>query len=257
MKPDKSHHQEISPWINSPPCTSALPFVTDASAPFSPGNTSVSIGFQADRSAVGLNAPLGLTVVGRNDSSTRVKAMHIEIRQLSKWTARGSHNVVVPEKHSRTIASIVVPESELGALQRPEKDEGRHGQSAAAGAAGEDLEQQLAAGGGTRYELWVPGDALLTLQAETFEVSHTLSLWLETGGTSTSAPEVSTPLLVHPGEASLVSEGHLEEVAIAPVSGQAEAFATLMEMRTDGRMKPVVVPQSAVIATYKNELPSV
>ena len=79
--------------------------------------TSVSIGFRADRSAVGLNAPLGLTVVERNGRPTRVKALHIEIRRLSEWVVRGYADTRVAGKDARTIASIVVPEPELGALR--------------------------------------------------------------------------------------------------------------------------------------------
>lgn len=43
----------------------------------------MSIGFQADNSAVGLNESVGLTVVARNDSSVEVKSIHVEIKQVS------------------------------------------------------------------------------------------------------------------------------------------------------------------------------
>jgi len=56
---------------------------------------------------------------------------------------------------------------------------------------------------------------------------------------------------VHPGTTGAASEAEAgtEDVAvIAPMFEQAEQFSTLMEM-------PVVVPESAVTATYANELP--
>lgn len=210
----------------------------------------MSIGFRVDSPAVGLDAPLGLTVVARNDSTSRVKALHIEVRQLTKWTAR-SHK----DKKLRIVASVEVPGSELGALQRSEEAGGSRGEDSEV-LIRDDLQQQLAAGGGTRYELRVPGDgSLLTLKAETFEVRHELVVRLETGGMSTSSPEVSTPLLVHPGTTSTASAARVEEAAIEPLSGLAEQFATLMDVGADGKMRPAVVPEDAVIATIANELP--
>lgn len=125
--------------------------------------------------------------------------------------------------------------------------------------------QQLAARAGTHRELSVPGDSLLNFQAETFEVRHKLVVRLETAGTSTSAPEVSMPLLVHPVNTTPASEVKLEGMAaaaaaIAPLPGSAEkAFATLMmETDADGKVEPVaVVPESAVTSAYKNEPPGV
>lgn len=45
-------------------------------------SSSMSIGFQADNSAVGLNESLGLTFVARNDSSAEVNSINVEIKQV-------------------------------------------------------------------------------------------------------------------------------------------------------------------------------
>lgn len=42
----------------------------------------MSIGFQADNSAVGLSESVGLTFVARNDSSAEVNSINVEIKQV-------------------------------------------------------------------------------------------------------------------------------------------------------------------------------
>lgn len=45
---------------------------------------SMSIGFEADRSVVGVNEPVSITVVARNGSSSSVQSMHVEIVQVCR-----------------------------------------------------------------------------------------------------------------------------------------------------------------------------
>lgn len=163
---------------------------------------------------------------------------------MATWFARG-----YKESKSRTVASIVVPGTQLQAAEAGHE----RGQSSAAIAdtARADLQEQLSAGAGTRYELLVPGDSLLTLQAETIEVKHTLSVMLKTKH-CISSPDVWTPLLVHAGTTSSSAEVP-GEGSFVPHSGEAVPFATGLD--ADGHVRPVTVPQSAVTMTYTNELP--
>ncbi|CAM9376576.1 unnamed protein product, partial [Hapterophycus canaliculatus] len=205
---------------------------------------SMSIGFQADHSAVGLNESVGLTVVARNDSSAEVKNMHVEMNQVCTWFARG-----FKESKTRTIASVVVPGTQLRAAEVGNQ----RGQSfsAIADTARADLQEQLGSGAGTRYELLVPGDSLLTLQAETIEVKHMLSVVLKTPH-CVSSPDVWTPLLVHAGTTGS-AEAVPGEGSFVPHSGEAVPFATGLDAH--GNVVPVAVPQSAVTMTYTSELP--
>lgn len=205
---------------------------------------SMSIGFQADRSVVGLNESVGLTAVARNDSSAEVKEMRVEMKQVATWYARGYKDV-----RTRTIASVVVPGTQL----QPAEVGNQRGRSATAIAdtARADLQEQLDAGAGTRYELLVPGNSLLTLQTHVIEVRHTLSVTLKTSH-CISSPDVWTPLVVHAGTTS-TSEAAPGYGSFEPHDGQAVPFATGLD--TDGNIKPVSVPQSAVTLTYNNELP--
>lgn len=206
--------------------------------------TGMSIGFQADNSSVGLNESIGLTVVARNDSPTEVKNMIVEIKQVCTWIARG-----YKESKTRTIASVVVSGTQLRAAEVGNQ----RGQSASAMAdmARADLQEQLGAGSGTRYELVVPGNSLLTLQAENIEVKHTLSVVLKTPH-CISSPDVWTPLLVHAGTTGS-AEAVPGEGSFVPHAGEAVPFATSVD--TDGNVQPVTVPQSAVTMTYTNNLP--
>ncbi|CAM9692644.1 unnamed protein product [Scytosiphon promiscuus] len=205
---------------------------------------SMSIGFQADHSAAGLNEPVGLTVVARNDSAAEVKNMLVEIKQVCTWFARG-----YKESKSRTIASVVVSGTQLRAAEVGNQ----RGQSSAdiADTARADLQEQLGAGAGTRYELLVPGNCLLTLQTETIEVKHTLSVVLKTPH-CISSPDVWMPLLVHGGTTGS-TEVVPGEGSFVPHSGEAVPFATGLD--ADGSVRPVAVPQSAVTMTYTSEMP--
>ncbi|CAM9920917.1 unnamed protein product [Pylaiella littoralis] len=198
-------------------------------------NGSMSVGFQVDRSALGLNESLGLTVVARNDSSASVKAMRIDIMQETTWYARGSK-----ASNTRSIASAVVSGAELAAVEIGSK----RGQSDAAveDKAREDLRGQLAAGAGTRHEILVPGDASTTLQSENIEVRHLLSVRLETPS-CVDSPDVWTPLRVQP---------HTVSMAAAAASLLARPPADAAPVSD---VPPVSVPQSAVNMVYSNELP--
>lgn len=194
---------------------------------------SMSLGFQADRSVVGLNESVGVTVVARNDSSVAVKNLHVELVQETSWTAKGAGEV-----STRVVKSVVVPGAELGAMEFG----GQRGRSAAAIAdsARADLEQQLAAGAGTRYELEVPADTSITLNSETIQVRHVLNVRIQ-GPRCVECPDVWTPLQVQPGTSSVVPKVHAETSSLAPSSTV--------------RPVTVTVPPSVVNLTYDHELP--
>ncbi|CAN0089818.1 unnamed protein product, partial [Laminaria digitata] len=210
---------------------------------------SMSIGFEADRSVVGINEAVGLTVVARNDSSSSVKSMHVEIVQVCTWYARS-----YKESKKTAVASIAVSGSQLGEVQRAADKGSRRGRSASAmeDAARMYVQELLAAGTGTRYELLVPNDCLFTLKSGMIEVSHLLSVRLKTP-TCISSPDVCMPLhvqartvLVVPPEAAPVGLQSVEAVPYAATAGGGSSE----------EVRPVVsVPQSAVTMEFSSELP--
>ncbi|CAM9692783.1 unnamed protein product [Scytosiphon promiscuus] len=153
---------------------------------------SVSVGFHVDSMVVRTGQAVGLDIAARNDSSRVVTAMDIKIQQVASWTAHGDK-----DHKKRTLSSILVRDSSLGALQWPAEASARRGQSLAsvAESARDDLERQIAAGTGTRYELFVPRDALLSVQTDTVEVRHFLVVKLQIKGAN-SPPDISTALQV-------------------------------------------------------------
>lgn len=193
----------------------------------------MSVGFQADRSSLGLKESLGLTVVARNDSSASVKAMHIDIMQETTWYAHGAK-----ASNTRSIASAVLPGTGLAAVEVG----GKRGQSddTIEDKAREDLRGQLSVGAGTRCEILVPGDASTTLQSENIEVRHLLTVRLETP-TCVDSPDVWMPLRVQPQTVSMAAASSL-----APPSANAAPVSDV---------PPVSVPQSEVKIVYSNELP--
>ena len=198
---------------------------------------SMSVGFQADRSAVGLNEPIGVSVVARNDSSATVKNVSIELVQETKFWARGTEDC-----STRTLTSVVVPGTELAAVEVG----GRRGQSAAtiADTAQADLQQQLAAGAGSRHEIVVPGNTSLSFKSETIEVRHMLVVKLQTAG-CVDAPDVWTPLCIQPGTTvPPESAVKVEAGSFSPSSAEAASFLSV---------EPVSVPQSAVKLQYSYE----
>ncbi|CAN0329985.1 unnamed protein product [Ectocarpus sp. 12 AP-2014] len=194
---------------------------------------SMSLGFQADRSVVGLNEPVGVTVVARNDSSVAVKNLRVELVQETSWTANGAGDV-----STRVVKSVVVPGAELGAAEFGDQ----RGRSAAAIAdtARADLERQLASGAGTRYELTVPADTSITLNSETIQVRHVLTVRIQ-GPRCVECPDVWTPLHVQPGTSGVMPKVHEETSSLAPSS--------------TARPVTVTVPPSAVKLAYNHEKP--
>ncbi|CAB1111736.1 unnamed protein product [Ectocarpus sp. CCAP 1310/34] len=194
---------------------------------------SMSLGFQADRSVVGLNESVGVIVVARNDSSVAVKNLRVELVQETSWTANGAGDV-----STRVVKSVVVPGAELGAAEFG----GQRGQSAAAIAdtARADLERQLASGAGTRHELTVPADTSITLNSETIQVRHVLTVRIQ-GPRCVECPDVWTSLHVQPGTSGVVPKVHEETSSLAPSS--------------TARPVTVTVPPSAVKLAYNHEQP--
>lgn len=84
------------------------------------------MGFRMDRSVAGLNEPLELNVAVRNDSSSVLTALKIQLQQECHWSAHGEH-----EKMSRTIVSMVLPWSEFGKMQSTPGTGSGRGQSVA------------------------------------------------------------------------------------------------------------------------------
>lgn len=200
----------------------------------------MSIGFQADRSAVGRNEPVGVTIVARNDSSASVKNLLVEIVQETKYWAQGSDDC-----STRTITSVVVPVTDLAAAEVG----GNRGQSpsAVADAARADLENQLAAGGGSKHEIVVPENTCLTFRSQTIEVRHMLVVRFETPS-CVDSPEVWMPLRVQPG-AQPGPSSTVPEAGLSPFVPSSAEASTLVSVN------PVQVPQSAMKLTYSFELP--
>lgn len=73
----------------------------------------MSVAFQADRSMASRNESVGLTVVARNNSSTPIDMLVIEILQLTRWSA-GAHNAL----SERVLVSTSVPGIQLVLRQR-------------------------------------------------------------------------------------------------------------------------------------------
>lgn len=204
-----------------------------------------------DRSWVGLNEPIGLNIVARNDSSTAVKGMNIEIKQVTRWSADGHR-----DSKARTVASMVVPGAQLGALQWAAQTGNERGQVTVAvtESAQQDLKQQLDAGAGTRYELIVPSKSLLTLQTTNLRVSHTLSIELDTS-TCLEVPSVWTPLSVvqatvgagvQPRAPSLVPPQALPDIPLRAVPygyGQYGSAQTVPYPNPQGMAVPYLNPQ--------------
>ena len=150
------------------------------------------------------------------------------------------------------MASVVVPGTDLRAAELG--NQRGQSSSAIADTARADLQEQLNAGAGNRHQLLVPGNTLLTLQADLIEVKHMLSVTLKTPH-CISSPDVWTPLVVHAGttSGSSAAEAVPGEGSYQPHTGGGVPFATGLD--ADGNVKPVSVPQSAVTMTYTNELP--
>lgn len=199
----------------------------------------MSLGFEANRSVVGHNEPIGLVVVARNDSSSVVKEMNVEIKQEISWSAR-----MYNDRRKRTIASIKVSGSQLGELQRASSQGHERGRSptAIADAGRNELQEMLRAGAGTKYELVLPDDCPTTMQTSLINVRHALVVELKTP-TFVTSPEIWMPLRV---QHITTSEGVVEE---------SVAYATLVEADSIGNPVSLSVPSSAVIIEYTSNMP--
>lgn len=178
--------------------------------------------------------------------------MHIKIKQLTAWRAQGH------EAHEkRTLVSVVVKGSSLGALEPRAEVGTERSQSPAsiAESSRENLELQIAAGTGTRYELVVPQEAVLTVKTDTMEVQHFLVVKLKME-CSTSPPDRSTPLQIHrPSDsAARVQPGTGSLVPIYPEIVPSAA-ATTTEVGGNGDGVSASVPQGAIAMGYQIDRP--
>ncbi|CAM9692926.1 unnamed protein product [Scytosiphon promiscuus] len=212
----------------------------------------VTIGFRVDSLEVGKGETVGLNVAATNNSSLAVTAMHIKIKQLTTWSAGDYHG-----RGKRTIASMVVGGPSLGALQLPVKACTARGQRLAffAETAREHLRRQLIAGGGTRYELSVPRNAVLTVRTDTIEVKHFLVLKLKTTNASYSC-SISSAFQVR-GPSAPAAGAQPETRSIVPPSAGAALShtATICEASGYGDDVPASMPPSAVAMGDKVERP--
>lgn len=149
----------------------------------------MTVGFRVDRLVVRAGEDVELHAAVRNDGSATVHAMHIKIKQLTTWSARG-HNAL----RNRTLASVVVPAAEIRIQRVPYQ-----GTDSIAEAARRDVRGQLQAGTGTSYRISVPRSALLSTETAKVKVRHFLSLKLKTTAFK-SLPEVWTVLHIRPPE---------------------------------------------------------
>lgn len=161
--------------------------------------TRISLGFKTDRSVVGHNGSISITVVARNDSSFPIKAMRVKVKQEVEWLNPnyGHHSL----KEKKILKSSFVPISKLDGLQRAvDKKEQQHGQSLAdvTAFARRELEERLATGGGVRLKLFVPGTCLTTLMVpRLIEVRHYLRVSLDMA--RANSIKVGMPLRVQGG----------------------------------------------------------
>eukprot|EP00904_Undaria_pinnatifida_P000771 jgi/Undpi1/10695/HiC_scaffold_29.g13143.m1 len=215
---------------------------------------SMSIGFEADRSVVAVNECLGLTIIARNDSSTIVKNMHVEILQECTWFAHGHR-----ERVKRSVAAITVERSHLGEVMHPVGEGEHRGRSATAveSAARMHLQELLAGDAGTRYELQVPNNCLLTLESSLIKVKHFLRVRLKTP-ICINSPDIRMPLRVHAGvRLGGQAPPEASPVGLPSVGGVPYAAATVGEGSSRGGVGSgvVSVPQSAVTMEFSSDLP--
>lgn len=202
---------------------------------------SLSLGFEADRSIAGVNEPVSIAVVARNDSSSSVKSMHVELLQVCTWYAQGYR-----QTKSRTVASLVVRGLELGDVQWPVVEGNQRGRSdiAVADEARVYIQDLLAAGTGTRYDILVPDGCLLTMKTDLIEVRHLLSVRLKTPR-CVSSPDLFMPFRV---QARMAATPGATPVGLQSVGGMVRGGS-------GEEVKVVSVPQSAVSMEFSNDVP--
>lgn len=207
----------------------------------------MSIGFQAEKLTVGRNHKLGLTVVARNDSPSSVKALLVDINQVTTWSAYGCE-----ERTERKMASVFISGTQLGGVEAAKKGKQveRGPAVEATDAARSHLKEQLSSGAGTRYEIMVPNQCLHTMHTATIDVKHSLSVQLKTPGL-VPPPEAWTPLRVLQTKGALQPRGGGGGVAS---SGVADAHVASAEVETKGYPKPVKVPQASVAMEWNSDI---
>lgn len=196
----------------------------------------MTIGCQVDRLEVRTDRAIELNTVVRNDSSLTVTSMVINIKQEAKWKARGRHS-----SKKRTLATIVVPGSEIGGAQ-PRALGSERGQSLAsiAAATREEVRYQATAGDGAHYRITVPRSALLSMKIDNIEVKHWLSVKLKTTGLN-SSPKLSIPVHVRPPETAL-PEARADPVEPRSAQDDAPYAATVVQVGANAADMPESVP---------------
>lgn len=144
----------------------------------------------------GLKEPLDLLVAVRNDSSSNVSSLKIQLLQECRWTAQGHH-----AKMARTMAStVIVLDTEFGKMKSTAgSGKSDRGQSVAPVEENprSDLMQRLNSGSGVRVQLVVPGNCLYSLQTTNVAVTHLVGAMLVTPDCM-AAPCIWTSLSVLP-----------------------------------------------------------
>lgn len=172
----------------------------------------MSIGFQADRSVASRNECLGLTVVARNDSSTAVDNLRINISQETCWVACGYMS-----RTMRVVASIVVPGSQLGDVGQGvgAGNERKRSFVKIAAEAQTELRDLLTSGAGVRHELTISECALEGIDIKIIKVRHWLSVSLKTP-TCITDPEVSMPLTIQSMPVGIIQVGESDSAPLPP-----------------------------------------
>jgi len=207
----------------------------------------MTIGYRVDRSAVRVGEGIELNIVVRNDSSANVHAAHIKIKQVTTWMAEG-HQC----EKKRTIASVIAPGSEFGGGAQRDAEAASLSAASTAESARRDVQQQVAAGNGTRYRISVPRKALLSLYVRNTEVNievrHVLTVKIKTTGFSVS-PKVSTWVFIRPPE--MGSEARADSVE----RRSAEDALHNTTADTNGDDTPASAPQRATTTRDSIEWP--
>lgn len=157
---------------------------------------SVSLGFRMERSVAGRKEPLDLLVAVRNDSSSKLSSLNIQLQQECRWSAHGHH-----DKMTRVMTSmVVVLGPEFGKMKStPGSGTSDRGQSVAPveESPRSDLMQRLNSGSGVRVQLVVPDNCLFSLQTTNVTITHSVGVMLGTPDCM-AAPCIWTPLSVLP-----------------------------------------------------------
>lgn len=150
----------------------------------------MSIGLKTDRSTLSSNGFMEVTVVIRNNSSAKVKAMHLNINEESAWYPAGGKGEM-----QKTIGSALVTGSQLNELLVGGSDRRGRGSTTAEDTR-QDIRDTIAAGGGMKFTISITDDDInSTIETDTVEVRHFLNVKLKTISGS-SDPEVWTPIRV-------------------------------------------------------------